>query len=509
VATTRHGATTRRVRCRTGIALASLAAALIVAPSASAACSPAVRADSRATQETVAQLVAGGDPAATDVAALAARARRSCLDIRPARSIALATLRLGAPREGQRARVLGVDLVGLQAGGAIGWRLDLARAAARLVQSRDQASRQRYAAQLAAASFGEQARTWSADPTRLAWDPGQQSAILAALARGGRASYGPDLDAGVRAFTIRSRTIALARLPVLQHLRIVTRVALAADGTTVPGVRTAARIASLRTLARVRAARVRGWSRIDGRWSTGVEHRQLAAQATELLRRQPHAPSTAAVAALQAALVTPARIELQVLPNGAFYPWPRDGAFDTSRLVVDVDKPATLTLLVYAPDGRVRRRMPTTVVPGRTAFDWDGADDAGTVVEPGEYRYNVVALDLVGNRARIPGLEHFEVARDTTAPRVVDASLRVVGTGATRRAIASWNVDEPLSPVLRSWLVLGDGTRTTSIRLHESLRQATVRRAVKLGPGTWRATLVFIDGSGNRTQHPAGSFTIR
>jgi hypothetical protein len=486
-----------------------LLAALIVAPSASAACSPAVRADSRATQETVAALVARGDAAAGDIAALVARARRSCLDIRPARAIAHATLQLGAPREGQRARVLGVDLVGLQADGAISWRMDLARSAARLVQARDAGSRQRYAGQLAAAAFGGQARTWSADPTKLAWDPGQQSAILVALARGGRGSFGPDLDAGVRAFAIRSRTIALARLPLLQHVRIASRVAVAADGTASTASRAAARIVALRVLARVRGARVRGWSQVDGRWSTAVEHRQLTGLTTDLLRRQPHPPSAAAAAAFRAALVTAARLELRVIPIAPFYPWPRDGAFDTTSVTVDVDKPATVALLIYAPDGRLRRRVPAVVTPGNTTFSWDGADSAGTIVGPGSYRYNMVAADLVGNRSRIPGLEGFEVARDATAPRVVEAGVRIVGTAGTRRAIASWNVDEPLSPIVRSWLVFGDGTRTTSIKLHDSLRQATVRRAVDLGPGAWRATLVFIDGSGNRTQHPAGSFTIR
>jgi hypothetical protein len=101
------------------------------------------------------------------------------------------------------------------------------------------------------------------------------------------------------------------------------------------------------------------------------------------------------------------------------------------------------------------------------------------------------------------------VARDTTAPTIQTATARLVGSGATRRVIASWAVTEEHSPHVGSWLLLTDGSRVERLRLHDSIQRATVRRTVDLTPGTWRGTFVFIDGSGNRVSRPAGSFVFR
>jgi hypothetical protein len=118
----------RRTWCVTLVVVGMLALPSIAA----AACAPQVRADSRATAELVGQLRASGAAGAADVAELYARARRSCLDMRPARSIALATMRLGLPVAGRRATVRGVPLAGVTNAGGTFWRLDLKQVAVRV-----------------------------------------------------------------------------------------------------------------------------------------------------------------------------------------------------------------------------------------------------------------------------------------------------------------------------------------------------------------------------------------
>lgn len=484
--------------------------ALWITPTASAACSRAVREDSLATQQVVAQLVAAQSPAADDVHWLYERARRSCLDIRPARAIATVTLRLGVPAANQRARVLGVDLIGLHVGADLAWRMDLARTAARYARATSSSAQRQYRAQLAAASWGAHAVTYAADPTKLSWDPGQQSAIVAALGRSTSPQARRMASAGVRAFGVGSRTASLARLPTLQHLVIATRVLSGVDGTPPTGVAGAvARDVAARAMLRVRTSRARAWSRIDGEWSTAAEHRALLKHARLLVRRVPNAATSTAIGQLQRALGVPARVSFVTLPTGAFYPTPRDGAFDTQSVVIDIDKPALVTLLIYGADGARVHAATTRVVPGRSTLAWDGTIEGGAAGAVGAYRYNVDARDLAGNRIRVPGLQQFEIARDTDKPVVVTASLRIVGTAANRRAIASWNVTETHSPQVKSWLILRSGSESSSIALHDSIQQATVRRALTVAPGTWTATMVFIDGSGNRTQHRLGSYKIR
>lgn len=497
-------------RCRHIIAL-SLAAALLLAclpAAAAAACAPAVRADSIATQAIVADLVARKAAGAEDVRWLYERARRSCADVRPARAIAQATSRLGVPAEGRRARVHQVDLVGLrQLDGTVAWRLDLARIATR--STRGRVSSRRAARELLdAASWGSSARTWSADPTKLAWDAGTQSAVILILGRSGEPAIRQEAARGARAFGVANRAAGLGRRPMLQHLRIANRVATGV-GSAGPATSRVVRTLALLAFQRVRAARVRGWSRFDGAWSTAAAHRALVVEAGRLLGRHPHEPTTAALQQLRAALRTAPAVQFEALPVQAFYPWPRDGAFDTQSVTVDVDKPALVRLLVYGADGAVLRAVDATAEPGAVTLTWDGSRTDGTVLEPGAYRYNIEARDLVANRTRLPGLDEFEVARDGERPSIVAASVRVVGSGGSRRAIASWDVDEVHSPIVRSWLVLRSDAGSKSVALHDRLQAATVRRAIDVSPGVWTATVVFIDGSGNRVQRGLGELRVR
>jgi hypothetical protein len=121
----------------------------------------------------------------------------------------------------------------------------------------------------------------------------------------------------------------------------------------------------------------------------------------------------------------------------------------------------------------------------------------------------VVAVDLLGNRVRVAGLEQFTVARDTTPPTVRTASVRSFVTAGQRRLIASWDVDELHSPQVHSWLVLQQAGTTRLVELHPTLQRATVRRLVTLARGTWTASFVFEDGSGNRATRPVDSIVVR
>lgn len=166
---------------------------------------------------------------------------------------------------------------------------------------------------------------------------------------------------------------------------------------------------------------------------------------------------------------------------------------------------------MFAADDRVVRTVSTTVVPGAASLTWDGADDAGTTLAAGDYRYVIAATDPLGNAVRVPGLEQFRIARDHEAPHVQRATARSVTAGGVRRIVASWDVQEVHSPNVRSWLLLQQGSSRLSIPLHGSLRTASVRRLLPAGSraGAWRASFVFIDGSGNRASQAAGTLVVR
>ncbi len=477
--------------------MVALLALIVGVPSAQAACSASVRADSRATWNTISAMRTRAAAGTDDAAALYARARRSCLDIRPVRAIVTATDRTGVPTVGQRTRVLGIDLVGIAISDqATAWRLDLPRAAGRSAR-----------AVLDAAAVGSTARTWSVDPTSVHWDAVTQAAVVAALAKSSKEEDRAEAARGVRAFGVGSRARNAVKLPLLDLLVVARRL-----GTGASDAQPAADIArsiALRAFARVRGTPERGWSRIDGAWSSAAQERALVANARALVRRFPHESTAKVVAQLQSQLTTAPIVTLKDLPKAAFYPWPRDGAFDTQQVVVDIDKPADVTLLVYASNGSKIASVAASEVPGTVKREWNGSRADGTIVGAGAYRYNIDARDLANNRTRVPGLEAFTVARDITPPVVNSSTMRVVGRGSNRRAIVSWDVSEPLSPIVRSWLVLTKGSSRASIKLHDSSQKQTVRRVLDLASGEWNATAVFIDGSGNRAKHTLGTFQLR
>lgn len=483
--------------------------ALIVPALATAACSAAQRADARAARSSLDALAASGAAGHADARAIYARARRNCDDLQFARAIAEATLRLGAPASGARARLRGIDLIGHDLSGAVVWRIDVAGLAERIIGARTPRAAAAARARLQASSFGMTARTFSADPTLATWDAITQSLVIATLTRSRSALDRRTAGAGVRAWAAPGRSTALTTLPLLEHVRIVNRAAIAADRSASPASRVAAGALALRAYGRIRGAQQRGWSRIDGRWSTGAEHRALVTQALALLRRVPHPATSLRVARLAAANTTAPAVAYSTLPRAEFYPWPRDGAFDTQALTVDVNKPAQLRLAVYAPAGTVVRVIEASVEPGTTTLTWDGAAGDGAIVAAGDYRYNLDATDLLANHVRVAGLEQFRVARDTAPPKVASATARWIVAGGNRRLVASWDVTEVHSPQVRTWLLLQQGERRESLQLHDSLQKASVRRPMQLATGTWSASFVFIDGSGNRASTSAGSILVR
>jgi hypothetical protein len=299
-------------------------------------------------------------------------------------------------------------------------------------------------------------------------------------------------------------------LPLLDHLRLANRLLGAAARSGSPEAQAAAAAIGTPALGRVRRAKVRGWSQIDGAWATAAQHRALLAQSAALLTRLPSPATADVLAELRRAATSPATVTYVRLPRGVFYPWPRDATFDTQDVVIDVDKPAQVRLTVYAEDGPVVRTLLQDADPGSAAISWDGTSSSGATVAAGVYRYAFDVVDRMGTRIRVPGLGAFRVARDSTAPVVLSGTVRQgARVGGQRRLIVQWQVQEPLSPCVRSWLLLRNGDTALTVRLHDSLQTATVRRLAALHPGTWHATLVFIDGSGNRARHAAGALVVR
>ncbi|MCW2923275.1 MAG: FlgD Ig-like domain [Thermoleophilia bacterium] len=487
-----------------------VAVAMLVAPTgAEAACTAVQRGDTAEAIKVVAGLRAAGSSGWQDAAGVLDRSRRRCTAARFARAVAVATRGAGTPPAGRRVRVVGVDLLSTNVPGGTAWRLDVARIAARLGTARSTGAATVLRAELRSAATGGAALAWSDDPTRAGWDAGRQSAVVAGLAASHDARDAALLDAAVRAYAVPRRMAALAALPLLEHLRIANRVAAArADAGSLAARRTA-RALGARALLRARAARARGWSKVDGHWATLAEHRTLVAQSRALVTRVPSPAARAAVTALERTLVVAPAVAFGALPVEPFYPWPRDGAFDSQGVGLVVDKPASITLSIYAADGRVVRTVAATVDPGPGSIAWDGAGSDGAAVAPDAYRYAIDATDPAGNHMRVPGLEEFHVARDTDVPVVRSATARLVEAGHVRRIVAGWDVDEVHSPNVRSWLLLVSGSDHRSIALHTTLQQATVRRVVDLPKGTWSTAFVFLDGSGNRTSRRVAPIVVR
>ena len=358
------------------------------------------------------------------------------------------------------------------------------------------------------AAFGMGTLTWSQDPTLATWDVGIQSSVARLLAASPSGADRRDAIRSADAFAPASRRRTLLARPLLDHLLIANRLMLANGGDT--RARAVAGAVAVGAYARVRRAATPTWSRLDGRWSTGAEQRALVARTTSLLGRFPHAPTALVVTRLRHGLVTAPAATLRTLPSGVFYPWPRDATLDTQSMTAATNKPCTLELVIYGADAAPVKTLSQVAEPGLSTFTWDGTAADGRTLGAGDYRYVVVATDLAGNRMELPGLRSFHIARDTTPPKIVAASVRYLDNGALgARIVANWQVEETLSPRVRTFLVLRNGAVHQSLLLDEASQARGLRRQLKLAPGTWHTTFVFLDGSGNRMSQTGADLMVR
>jgi PKD repeat protein/flagellar hook assembly protein FlgD len=102
-------------------------------------------------------------------------------------------------------------------------------------------------------------------------------------------------------------------------------------------------------------------------------------------------------------------------PNG-------DGQEDTSAVYYCLSRSATVTITVTGPDGTTVRTVAPSTRDGvancfiwSASFDWDGRDDAGTVVPEGVYTVRVHAVDDAGRT----GEDTVQVGVDKRTPGVL------------------------------------------------------------------------------------------
>jgi hypothetical protein len=486
--------------------LAAVSGLLLITPVAHAKCGTidtarlrvaAARAAAARTASTNSGVAVSA--AVTDAQSIIGRARKHCSTAAFAYAVATAARQQPQPAIGTRARIGAVDLIARSdAQGRVTWRLDVERAAA-------------LGHPLFAARSGS-SLTWAGDPTRPSFDAAQQSAVMAALTRRRAAASRAAAAAGARAFATRAHRTVTARTSVLTQLTIAQRLTRTAQVTRDAGADRAARAIVTSTYRRVAAsAGSGGWSRVDGTWSTRLQHRALITRTTTLLRRYPNATTVKVVRRLKSQLAKAADVRFRALPSGVFYPWPRDGAFDAQSVTVHTDKPGTAAIEIYGTGDAPVRVISQAVQPGDVLFTWDGGLADGTIAGAGEYSYVVVVDDVAGNHSRTPGLQTFTVARDTTPPSILTAAVSFTREGALGpRIVATWNVTEPISPIVRTQLRLTKpGGKRITVLLASSERQATMRRTMRLGNGTWHATFVFTDGSGNVATRDMADLVIR
>ncbi|MBC7644055.1 MAG: hypothetical protein H7123_02935 [Thermoleophilia bacterium] len=323
--------------------------------------------------------------------------------------------------------------------------------------------------------------------------------------------YQTDALATAASFRSVPQRHAALQLDLLSSLTVA--VDLAAASSRLGDTRVAAAAHSLGTslLVRVRRSDSGAWSRVDGSWSTLAQHRGLIARGSALEHYLSDAPTAATITSLRRELITAPVVQFSHVPGLPFYPWPRDGTLDASSLVVGVDKPSVMTLNVYdQATGAIVRSNISGLVVGTWETGWDGSDASGATLQPGSYRYGLVAADLAGNRLSAPGLNAFVIARDVTPPQLNVAQVKLSSSqGRLRQLRVRWSVTETLSPLIQLTLVLtpkSGGKR--SIVLDGSSLERTVVVPVTVAGGKWRATLVVTDGSGNRASSYAGALQL-
>ena len=166
----------------------------------------------------------------------------------------------------------------------------------------------------------------------------------------------------------------------------------------------------------------------------------------------------------------------------AFYPWPKDGFRDQTRLTFWLSKISSVAVTVGG-----RRYGLGTRRHGWHTFAWGPGRTAARTYQP-----TVSAVDLAGNRGGAK-LRPITVAVDRTAPAV---------TASVQGRRLAWRASDPTTPWLRMWVVVTRGDERRRLELGRRRLSGSLILAVPRG--TWQGVLFVADTSGNRTRVPLG-----
>jgi hypothetical protein len=170
---------------------------------------------------------------------------------------------------------------------------------------------------------------------------------------------------------------------------------------------------------------------------------------------------------------------------GALYPQPADGFRDSAWVSFWVSKASRVT--VRAAGG---------VATTRVGEGWHRLLLRPRPLPPGSYPATLRAVDLAGNEGELD-LPPVELRRDTEPPRVA-------ATLSRKRLF--WRASDDATPWLRLTVVLGRDGEHRALPLGRRPLRGSLRLSPP--PGTWSATLVAADSSGNATRRPLGLLRV-
>ena len=174
-------------------------------------------------------------------------------------------------------------------------------------------------------------------------------------------------------------------------------------------------------------------------------------------------------------------------PVTTLYPVPADGFLDEARISFRLSKMSSVRLSVAGGPAAV------TLPRGWHTVRWrPGARP------PALYYPRLVAVDLAGNRGEV-ALPAIEIRRDVDPPELAEAIL----SGSR----LSWSAHDEGTPWLRLSVVLRRGGGARGLELGKRPLRGSL--ALRLPAGSWDATLVARDSSGNRASVPLGPVRAR
>lgn len=477
---------------------------LLIFPNVAHACAAEARAHIAAGSKIAQRLAARSSPGTVDVRRTLQAARHSCSIALYARGLAVVWIRHGAPTIGQTAGWRGISYRGVLTAGTIRWRYNTPAALTRASRAANPTAA--ISIQRQFVGYGRRSIIW-------AWDPAQRTPdialqILATHILAAHSTTRTDAERSLRAFergALKRQHLRAPTLDALQQAITIKRIArtIGTSQSSSSGQRISVHAARL-----ARSAYRSGWSRIGGRWSTLSQHRRLASLTTQLGQLRDDAPLTRIGTKLTQQLTKPPTVVFTTLPRHGFYPWPHDGAYDTDYASFVVDKPITVAASIYNTTGTRIRTITITAVPGPWNVTWDGAASDGRTQQPGSYTYTMTVTDLAGNTLPVAGIGGFTILRDTNPPTITLGRIRYLSGARRRRIRIRWIVHEQVSPVLRTSVVLKYNGSRVVLNVPSTARSGTITANRRIPPGTWRATMIVVDGSGNTTTQALGTLTL-